>query len=124
MPTVSLSDLGERREAVRRARRVRDDVVLLGVVLVEVDAQADRDVLALGRRGDDDLLRAAVEVLGGVLAVGEATGRLDDHVDAEVAPRQVRRVRLGEHLQLVAVDDEAVSGLLDVPGYGRGSSRT
>ena len=84
-----VGDLRERREAVRRARRVGDDVVLVGVVLVEVDAEADRDVLALGRRGDDDLLRAAVEVLGGVLAVGEEAGRLDDDVDAEVAPRQL-----------------------------------
>ena len=104
-PDGVVEDLGERREAVRRARRVRDDVVLVGVVLVEVDAEADRDVLALGGRRDDDLLRpAAVDVLLRVLAVGEAAGGLDDDVDAQVAPRQVGRVGLGEHLQLVAVD--------------------
>ena len=47
----------------------------------------------------------AVEVLGGVVAVGEEAGRLDDDVDAEVAPRQRGGVALGEHLELLAVDD-------------------
>ena len=51
--------LRDRREAVRRARRVGDDVVLVGVVgVVEVDAERDRDVRLGGRRGDDHLLRA------------------------------------------------------------------
>ena len=45
-----VDDLGRRREAVRRARRVGDDVVLVGVVLVEVDPEDDRDVL-VGRPG-------------------------------------------------------------------------
>ncbi len=31
--------------------------------------------------------------------VGEEAGRLDDDVDAEVAPRQRLRVALGEHLE-------------------------
>ena len=53
------NDLHHRHEAVRRARRVRDDVVLRRVVLVAVDAHHDGDVLALRGRGDDHLLRAA-----------------------------------------------------------------
>ncbi len=43
-------------------------------------------------------------MLGGVLAAGEQAGRLDHHVDAEVAPGQRRRIALGEDLQLLAVD--------------------
>ena len=39
--------------------------------------------------------------------VGEEAGRLDHHVDAEVAPRQIRRIALGEALQLLAVDRRA-----------------
>ena len=39
----------DRRQAVRRAARVGDDVVLAGVVLLVVDAHDDGDVLALGR---------------------------------------------------------------------------
>ena len=67
----------------------------------------------------------AVEVLGGVVALGEEAGRLDDDVDAEVAPRQRGGVALGEDLELVAVDDEAVVRRpRPCPGTGRGSSRT
>ena len=51
--------LRHRGQAVRRARRVRDDVVLLGVVGVVVHAQHERHVGVAGGRGDDDLLRAA-----------------------------------------------------------------
>ena len=54
-----------------------------------------------------DLLGARVEVLGGVVALGEEAGRLDHDVGAEVAPRQRGRVALGEHLDLAAVDDDA-----------------
>jgi hypothetical protein len=69
--------------------------VLRLVVLVEVDPEHDRDVLALGRRGDDDLLGPCLQVLGRVLTSGEEAGRLEDDVDAEVGPRQVGRVALG-----------------------------
>jgi hypothetical protein len=51
-------------------------------------------------------------VLGGVLAAGEQAGRLDHHVDPEVAPGKRRRVALGEHLQRLAVDrDRALARL-------------
>ena len=46
-----------------------------------------RDVGAGGGGRDDDLLRAGRDVLVGVLGLGEAAGRLDDDVDAELAPR-------------------------------------
>jgi hypothetical protein len=111
-----VDDLGERREAVRRAGRVGDDVVGVLVVLIEVDAQHHRDVLVRRRGRDDDLGRARVEVLGGVGALGEEAGGLDDDVGAQVAPRQVGRVALGEHLEQLAVDQDAVIGDLDRPG--------
>ena len=97
MPTVSLTTLanGARQFVVHDALEMTWCCVL--VVLVEVDAEDDRDVLVLGGRGDDDLLGAGVEVLGGLVAVGEEAGRLDDDVDAEVAPRQLRGVALLEH---------------------------
>ena len=103
-PVRLVQDLRDRRDAVRRAGGVRDDVMLLGVVLAVVDAEDDREVRIGRRGGDDDLLRARLQVLLGVGAVREQTGRLDRDVDAEVAPRQVGRVALGEELDLVAVD--------------------
>ena len=71
-------------------------VVRLRVVVAVVDAEHDRHVRVRRRRGDDHLLRAAVEVLCGALAVGEEPGRLDHDVDAEIAPRQARRDRARE----------------------------
>ena len=77
------------------------------VVAGVVDAEHDRVVGVGGRRRDDDLLRTRVEMLLRALALGEEPGRLDHDVDAELAPRQRRRIALGEHLHLLAtrVDD-------------------
>ena len=109
--------LDDGRETVRRARRVGDDVVASRVVhLVEVDAERDGDVGVLGRRGDDHLARARLEVLGGARAVAEVSARLDHDVGADVAPRERGRVRLGEHRDLAAVDANRIVEHLDGPG--------
>ena len=103
-----------RPEAVRGAGGVRDHVVLVRVVGVVVHAQHQRHVGVGCRGADDHLLRAGGEVLRGVVALGEEAGGLDHHVGAHVAPRQCRRIALREHLQLVAVDDQAVVGEVDL----------
>ena len=51
-------------------------------------------------------LAPAVEVLARPVGVGEEAGRLDDDVDAQVAPGQLRRVALGEHLDRLAADGD------------------
>ena len=95
-----VQDLGERRDAIRRARCVRDDVMLLGVVRVVVHAEHDRHVrIGRGRR-DHNLLRAGVDVFLRALAVGEEPGRLDHQIDVEIAPGQPCGIALGEDLQL------------------------
>ena len=117
--------LDHRHEAVRRAAGVGDDLVLLGVEVGVVDAHHERAVGAGGRGRDDDERGAGVEVGGGLVAGGEEAGRLDDEVDAEVAPRQLGRVADREHLQLVVADLDAVLGRLDRRAAGcRASSRT
>ena len=108
-----MDDLRERRQAVRRARRVRDDLVRGRIVLFVVDAENERDVRPLGRRRDHDLLGARGEMLGGGAAVGEEPGRLEDDVDAERPSRQLGRVPLRQHFELVAVDRDAVLPGLD-----------
>ena len=107
--------LRHRREAVGRARRVGDDR-LRAVVQRLVDAEYDGEVVAGRRRGDDDLLRAAlVDVLAGLLGLGEQPGRLDDDVDAEVLPRQgARAAALSETDDRSAVDRDAVVDDLDL----------
>ena len=58
-------------EAVRRARGVGDDDVLLGVEVVVVDAD-DEGGVGVARRGrDDDPLHRAAQVAGGVGPAGE-----------------------------------------------------
>ena len=44
----------------------------------------------------------------GLCLAGEEPGALEDDVDAEIAPRQLRRIALGEHPDAVAVDDHRV----------------
>src|SRR6266700_2068498 len=95
--------LGHRHHRVGGAGRVGDDVVAGGIVFGVVDAHHDGDVLALGRRGDDHLAGARLEVQGGAVAVGEAAGRLDHDVDAQVPPAELRRVTLGRGADRLAV---------------------
>ena len=49
----------------------------------------------------------------GLVGVGEETGRLEHDVDAQVAPRQRGRIPLLEDLDLAAVDDQRVVGVVD-----------
>jgi len=53
-------------------------------------------------------------VLAGVGGLGEEAGRLDHHVDAEVAPGQRTRVALGQDFDLLAVDRDAGVGDRDL----------
>ena len=49
------------------------------------------------------------EVLRGGVAVGEEAGGLEHDVDAEVLPRQLRRILQRQHLELVLVDGDPVA---------------
>jgi hypothetical protein len=50
-------------------------------------------------------------VRAGLVGFGEAAGRLDDDVDAEVLPRQLGRVADLQDLDGLAVDDDCVVGV-------------
>src|SRR5262249_12139754 len=66
------------------------------------------------RRRDDDLLRARAEVRHCRLALREEPGRLERDVDPEVAPGQLLRVTVREHLQLAVADSDRPLADLDV----------
>merc|ERR1719473_2526206 len=113
---VVVDHLGERGEAVGRARRVGDDVHRLGVVLLLVDAH-DEHGRVRGRRGDDHLLGPALDVLRRGVHLGEDARRLDDEVDVVRAPRDVARLAALVHRHLLAVDEEALLRAFDVHGH-------
>ena len=103
-----VQDLGQRCQAVRGARRVRDHGVLRRVEHRVVDTHADGRVGVTARRGDHDPLDAAAEVLRRVLAAGEDAGRLDHDVDVVVGPRDLVGVHHAEAGNVATVDREAV----------------
>ena len=103
-----VNDFRQRRQAVRRARRIRDDLVLRRIVLLVVHAEDERDIRTFRGRRDDDLLRAGGDVFGGGAAIGEQARRLEDDIDAERFPRQLAGVALRQDFELVAVDRDAV----------------
>ena len=100
--------LGDRRQAVRRARGVRDDQMLLGQLVV-IDAIDDREVGAVRRRGDDDALGARGQEDRRLVARGENAGAFDRDVDAEFLVRQLGRVLDRRALDLVSGDEDRVA---------------
>ena len=64
--------------------------------------------LILAGRGQDDLLRAALEVAGGLLGGIVSAGGLDDVLRAAAGPGDHRRVGLAEDLNSVTVDDQVL----------------
>src|SRR4029450_10518272 len=114
----AVQGLDPRGEAVRRAGSVRHDLVLRRIERVVVHADDERGVDVLAGRGDDHERRTRLQVEAGLLPRGEQPGRFDDDVDPELAPRERRRVALGDDLQRVAVDLDPVADDLDVAGVG------
>ena len=105
--------LDEGDEAVGRAAGVGDDLVLLRLEVTMVDAVDERGVGSVARRRHDHQRRSGVEVNRRLDPRGEDARRLDDHVDAEVTPRQLRRVADLQHLELVLAHGDAGLGDLD-----------
>merc|ERR1719353_1461157 len=107
--------LDERREAVGRARRARDDVHGGRVVVLRVDTDDDRRRVGVLRgRRDDHLLGAALNVLHAALGRQEGAGRLAHVLDAVLLPRDLGRVAGARQRDLEAVGDERRAVLADL----------
>ena len=113
-----MQHLGHRGQAVGRAGSIREDVVLLRVVHLVVDAQHDRQIFVLGRGRDHHLLHAAPLVGDRLRGIGEEASALHHHLDILRAPVDGTRVLLGKHLDLVTVDDQIVPLVADMPLEG------
>ena len=88
-------------------------MVLRGVVLLVVDAEADGEVLPLAGRRDDHFSRAGLEVLLGVGLGSEPARALQRHLHAVLLVRQLGGVPLRADRDAVAVDHHRVLGGLD-----------
>src|SRR5262249_14297473 len=95
--------LGRGGQTVRGAGGVGADAVPGGVIGLLVHAEPDRHVRILGGGGDDPLLGARAEVLGGGRRVAEDSGGLHHHVYPEVLPGQGAGILDRAHADLAAI---------------------
>ncbi len=59
--------------------------------------------------GDNHFLGAGVDVRHGLVAAGENTGTLINHIHLQIAPGQLGRVALGGNQNFVTVDNHLVA---------------
>ena len=89
--------------------------MIRGLPCGSVDAvHHGRDSLRTRRRGQDHVRRAGLNMLRQVVLGPEHPGALQHQVDAELVPRQVRRITLGERRDPAAVDDQRARRGADV----------
>ena len=100
-------------EAVRRAARIRDDLMLFAIELFVIDAIHDGRIGTIGRGRHDHQPGTRFEVKGSLRPVGEEAGRLNYHVNAELGPWKILRIALLEHRERVSADLDAALGGLD-----------
>ena len=103
-----VEDFRRRRQAVRRAGGVREDMVLGRVIHLLIHAQHDGDVFTLGRSGNDDLLHRAFQVFLGILGFGEQARGLNNHLYAERGPVDFGRIFHFEDADRFAIDADGV----------------
>ena len=115
MPIPSWIALTTGREAVRRARRRRHDLVRVGVVAVVVDSHHDvQDAAALDGRGDDDPRHAAREERRKRLRRAELARALEHDVNAEVRPGNVAGLGAPAERDRLTVDLERAADGCDL----------
>ena len=70
------------------------------IIAALVHAKADRNILILGGRSDNHFFCACPQMCPRRLGISETPARLDDDIDAQIAPWQRRRVFLGKRGKL------------------------
>jgi len=69
-------------------------------------------ITTVASSGDDHLAGAGLEMLRGRGTRAVTTGGLDHHIDAELTPGQLGKLRLGQRANRMAVDDQLAVGVL------------
>ena len=96
-------------QAVGGAARVADDrVARLEHVVIYAINYCGINIL-FARCRDDDLLRATGQVSACARFAGEQAGAFEHHLDTAFTPRNFRRITNGEHLDVIAFDDQMIT---------------
>ncbi len=91
-PKMIMDHFGHRSKAVRCAGRIGNDMMLIGVVFLIVDAHHDRDVFFFAWRGNDHLFRPSLKVFSCVCTFGKSAGAFHHDLNAHFLPRKCGRV--------------------------------
>ncbi len=108
MPTEIVQHLGDGSQAVRRARGVRNDEMVLRQLVV-VDAVDDGQVGAVGRCRDEHPLGAGIEMQLRLFLRREDAGALECNINAESLMRQLGGILDRRHLDRAAADVDRVA---------------
>ena len=104
--------LCHRCKAVRRAGCCRDDLVCLRQRLV-VDVEDNRREIVARRSGNDDLLRAGLNMRLSLCLCRVEARALEHDIDIMLTPGDLRCIRLCVDVDLLAVDRDGVLAGLD-----------
>ena len=91
-----MHDFYGRGQAVGGAGRIGNDMVPGRIILLLIYAENHRQILLFGRRGDDDLLDAAFQMLPGRRTGPENACGLDHDVHVAAFPGNEFGIALGE----------------------------
>jgi hypothetical protein len=109
---VFVNDLGKRSKAVSGARSIGNDGMVGRFILLVVDTNNKHGSISRRSR-DDDLLGTTLKMGGGLIDGGEDTSRFTDVVGTDLTPRNFFSIHLGETFDILAVDTETISGVLN-----------
>src|SRR6516225_4606563 len=103
-----IEHLRDRRQTVGGARGGGDDFVVRRELVV-IDAIDHGEIDAISGRRHDDAFGAGGKMRGGLVLRGEDARALECNIDAEVLPRQRRRLLDGGHLDQAVADADRVT---------------
>ena len=103
--------LGNRGETICGARRVRNHIVLRGIVRLLIHAKYESGIRAIRRRRDDDLLHGAAQVRFRLLALCKQARRFHNNIGANARPVNLGRIFYLEYFDSLPFDRNCVVGM-------------
>ena len=101
--------LGEGSQAVGGAGSVGNDVVFFGIIFILVYTHNDGNILTLCRSGDDNLFSASFQMSLSLSSFGKAAGGFNYDISANLAPRNLSRIRRSKYGNLFAINNDVIA---------------